>query len=170
MCLFLRKTKRLSITVNDCSAVNENCMSMCKAQSAFLRDLHQIVSSWSAPASNTLGYAWTPLAAPPHIPVHSALSNIYSWITVRPAAQRPAEDCILEMLCLHTDALCFLWKSSSFHWPLFVLAEGMRYMCCVFPCVRLQLCACIVDPLRCILYSGDAQQLLSVWQHDCDER
>lgn len=83
MYLFLRKTKRLSITVNDCSAVNENCMRMCKAQLAFLCDLHQIVSPWSAPASNTLGYAWTPLAAPPHIPVHSALSNIYSWITAR---------------------------------------------------------------------------------------
>ncbi len=168
MYLFIRKTKRLSITVNDCSAVNENCMSMCKAQSAFLRDLHQIVSSWSAPASNTLGYAWTPLAAPPHIPVHSALSNIYSWITARCTA--PGWGLYFgDALSAHSRP-CFLWKSSSFHWPLFVLAEGMRYMCCVFLCVRLQLCACIVDPLRCILYSGDAQQLLSVWQHDCDER
>ncbi len=86
MYLFLqRKTERLSITVNDCSAVR-SCTRMCKAQSALLRDLHQIVSFWSVPASSTLGYAWTPLTAPPHIPVHSALSNIYSWITARCAA------------------------------------------------------------------------------------
>lgn len=83
MYLFVqRKTERLS---NNCSAVR-SCTRMCKAQSAFLRDLHQIVSSWSVPASSTLGYAWTPLTALPHIPVHSALSNIYSWITARCAA------------------------------------------------------------------------------------
>lgn len=72
-----------------------------------------------------------------HIPVHSALSNIHSRITARRAAARRGP--YFGDALSATARLCFLWKSPSFHWPLFVLAEGrgdMHYVC-------FHVCGCV---------------------------
>lgn len=94
-----------------------------------------------------------PLTVPPHIPVHSALSNIYSWITARCAAPG--------------WGLCFGVALSAHSPPVLSLKELLLSLASFCSCrgneihvLCISVCGCIVDPLRCILYSGDEQQLL----------
>lgn len=118
-----------------------------------------IRSSQSVPAFSTFWLCMNPPHSSTHIPVHSALSNIYSWITARHAA--PSRGLYFGDALSGTASLCFLWKSPSFHWPFFCSCWGKGILVlCVFSWVRLQSCVYIVDPLRCTLYSGDTQQLL----------
>lgn len=101
------------------------------------------VPSWPSsdrPGASSLQHTWLCMNPPHssmHIPVHSALSNIYSWITARRSV--PSRGPYFGDALSATASMCFLWKSPSFHWPLFVLAKGRGYMHCV--CFRVRGCS-----------------------------